>query len=91
MLAADYPFLNLFCTMMVFFGWIIWLVVLFMGPRGQLPPVRSHRLGEGGVDRLRDLRASDRRALLCRHAAAYARQGSRIGPAGPQELGRVRP
>ena len=30
MLAADYPFLNLFWTMMVFFGWIIWLVVLFM-------------------------------------------------------------
>jgi uncharacterized membrane protein YhaH (DUF805 family) len=30
MLAAEYPFLNLFWTMMVFFGWIIWLVVLFM-------------------------------------------------------------
>jgi uncharacterized membrane protein YhaH (DUF805 family) len=30
MLAADYPFEDVFWTMMIFFGWIIWLAVLFM-------------------------------------------------------------
>ena len=30
MLAADYPFQDVFWTMMIFFGWIIWLAVLFM-------------------------------------------------------------
>jgi phospholipase D-like protein/putative oligomerization/nucleic acid binding protein len=27
-IAADYPFLDIFWTMLVFFGWIIWLVLL---------------------------------------------------------------
>src|SRR5688572_26649169 len=27
--AADYPFLDIFWTMLVFFAWIIWLVLLF--------------------------------------------------------------
>jgi hypothetical protein len=26
--AADYPFLDIFWTMLVFFGWVIWLVLL---------------------------------------------------------------
>jgi hypothetical protein len=28
-LAAEYPFLDIFWTMLVFFGWVIWLVLLF--------------------------------------------------------------
>jgi Phospholipase_D-nuclease N-terminal/Short C-terminal domain len=28
-IAADYPFLDTFWTMLVFFGWVIWLVLLF--------------------------------------------------------------
>lgn len=28
-IAADYPFLDIFWTMLVFFGWVIWLVLLF--------------------------------------------------------------
>jgi hypothetical protein len=27
-IAADYPFLDIFWTMLVFFGWVIWLVLL---------------------------------------------------------------
>ena len=29
LIAADYPFLDIFWTMLVFFGWVIWLVLLF--------------------------------------------------------------
>jgi hypothetical protein len=28
-IAADYPFLDIFWTMLVFFGWAIWLFLLF--------------------------------------------------------------
>jgi hypothetical protein len=28
-IAAEYPFLDIFWTMLVFFGWVIWLVLLF--------------------------------------------------------------
>jgi hypothetical protein len=28
-IAADYPFIDIFWTMLVFFGWVIWLVLLF--------------------------------------------------------------
>lgn len=28
-IAADYPFLDIFWTMLVFFGWVIWFVLLF--------------------------------------------------------------
>jgi hypothetical protein len=27
-IAADYPFIDIFWTMLVFFGWVIWLVLL---------------------------------------------------------------
>ena len=29
MLAADYPFLDLFWTMLIFVAWVCWLVILF--------------------------------------------------------------
>jgi Phospholipase_D-nuclease N-terminal/Short C-terminal domain len=29
MLAADYPFLDIFWTMLVFFAWVIWFTMLF--------------------------------------------------------------
>ncbi len=28
-LASDYPFLDIFWTMLVFFGWVIWFTLLF--------------------------------------------------------------
>jgi Short C-terminal domain/Phospholipase_D-nuclease N-terminal len=28
-IAADYPFLDIFWTMLVFFAWVIWFVILF--------------------------------------------------------------
>ncbi len=28
-IAADYPFLDIFWTMLVFFGWVIWFMLLF--------------------------------------------------------------
>jgi hypothetical protein len=30
LLVADYPFLDLMLTMLVFFGWVIWITVLVM-------------------------------------------------------------
>ena len=30
MLAADYPFLDVFWTLLIFFAWVCWLVILFM-------------------------------------------------------------
>jgi NADH:ubiquinone oxidoreductase subunit 6 (subunit J) len=30
MLVADYPFLQVFWTILVFFGWVIWITVLMM-------------------------------------------------------------
>ena len=29
MVAADYPFLDLFWTMLIFFLWVAWLIILF--------------------------------------------------------------
>jgi len=29
-LAADYPFLDAFWTLLIFFAWVCWLVILFM-------------------------------------------------------------
>jgi Phospholipase_D-nuclease N-terminal len=29
-LAYDYPFLDLFWTMLIFFAWVCWLTILFM-------------------------------------------------------------
>ena len=63
MLAADYPFQDVFWTMMIFFGWIIWLAVLFMVLADNFRLVGPRGLGEGGMDRLRDLRARGRGPL----------------------------
>ena len=30
MLAADYPFLDIFWTMVIFFAWVIWIWLLIM-------------------------------------------------------------
>ena len=54
MLAADYPFLDVLWTMLVFFLWVIW-----SGPdhrlRGRLSPARHLGREEDPVDRLRSL------------------------------------
>jgi hypothetical protein len=45
MLAADYPFLDVFWTMLVFFLWVAWFVILF---RVILDIFRRHDIGGGG-------------------------------------------
>ena len=72
MLVADYPFLDLMLTMLVFFGWVIWITVLIMVLYDNFNRP-DHRAGEGGVDGVRHLRASDRRARLHRHPPDPAR------------------
>ena len=34
--AADYPFLYVFWTMIVFFSWVIWIWIVIMGPLGRV-------------------------------------------------------
>ena len=36
--AADYPFLDIFWTMIIFFAWVIWIWIADHRPRGRLPP-----------------------------------------------------
>ena len=53
MLAADYPFLDLFWTMLIFFLWILWIWLLFT-IFADIFRRRHLRLGEDRLDRLRD-------------------------------------
>ena len=61
LIAADYPFLEIFWTMIVFFVWVawIWTLVMVLVRRVPLGPVR---LGEGGLDAARRVPAVPRRA-----------------------------
>ena len=45
MLAADYPFLDVFWTMIIFFLWVAWFIILF---RVIVDIFRRHDLGGGG-------------------------------------------
>ena len=62
--AADYPFLDVFWTMLVFFGWVIWfwlLITVFADL------FRRHDIsgwGKAGWTRVRDRAAVPRRARL---------------------------
>ena len=49
-IAADYPFLDIFWTMIIFFCWVIWIwmVVLHLGR--PVLPARLSGWVEGGVD-----------------------------------------
>jgi hypothetical protein len=44
-IAADYPFLDIFWTMLVFFAWVIWFVILF---RVLMDIFRRHDIGGWG-------------------------------------------
>ena len=43
LLAADYPFLEVLWTMLVFFAWVIWFWILITMFVGHLPPARHRR------------------------------------------------
>src|SRR4029450_740485 len=45
MLAADYPFLDVFWTILVFFVWVAWFILLF---RVIADIFRRHDIGGGG-------------------------------------------
>ena len=45
MVAADYPFLDVLWTMLVFFIWIAWFMILF---RVLIDIFRRHDIGGGG-------------------------------------------
>ena len=45
MIAADYPFLDVFWTMLVFFLWVAWFIILF---RVIIDIFRRHDIGGGG-------------------------------------------
>jgi hypothetical protein len=60
--ADDYPFLDVFWTMVVFFAWVIWFWHQVL--RGPLPPARYRWRGEGLVDDLPDRAALPRRVRL---------------------------
>ena len=81
MLSYDYPLLGLFWTMMWWFLWIAWIVVLF---RVIVDIFRSRDLGgwaKGAVDDLRDRGALARRARLPDRAGSLdERPGPRGGP-----------
>ena len=47
MLAADYPFLILMWTMLIFFLWFLWIWLLFTDLRGHLSPARHLGWGQG--------------------------------------------
>jgi hypothetical protein len=44
-LAADYPFLDVFWTMIIFFLWVAWFIILF---RVIIDIFRRHDIGGGG-------------------------------------------
>jgi Phospholipase_D-nuclease N-terminal len=90
MLAADYPFLNLFWTMMVFFGWIIWLVVLFMVLADNFRRSDHSGWAKAGWTVFVIFVPVIGVLFYVVTRPHIARQGSRIG-VGPQELGRDRP
>ena len=75
MLAADYPFLNIFWTMLIFFAWVCWITILFMVLADNFRRPDHSGWAKAGWTVLRDLPAAGRRARLHRHAAAHVREG----------------
>jgi hypothetical protein len=63
-IAADYPFLNILWTMIIFFAWVIWIwmVVAILGD--VFSSARSLRRGQGRMDDLPDRPPVPRRARL---------------------------
>ena len=61
--AADYPFLNILWTMIIFFCWVAWIWMLIVVLQRPLP-ARHLGLGEGRVGRVPDHLAVPRRADL---------------------------
>ena len=59
-----YPFLGMFGSMMVFFLWVAWFVLLFHVDRGRVPPARCERREEGPLADLRALLPVRRRLRL---------------------------
>ena len=47
LLAADYPFLDILWSMIIFFAWVAWIWVLIVDHRRPVPAPRHLRLGEG--------------------------------------------
>ncbi len=43
-MAADYPFLDVFWTMIIFFFWVIWIWIVHHGPDRRLPEEGHRRL-----------------------------------------------
>ena len=64
MLATDYPLLEVFWTILIFFGFFIWIWLLFMVFARHLPPHRHRRMGQDGLDHLRDHPALPRRVRV---------------------------
>ena len=61
--AADYPFLNILWSMIIFFVWVAWiwtLIIIF----SDLFRRHDSRDGQGGLDDLPDLHPVPRRARL---------------------------
>ena len=63
-LAADYPFLDVLWTMIVFFLWVAWFMLLFHVHRRRLPPPRRERREEDALADLCALRPVPRRLRL---------------------------
>ena len=62
--AADYPFLNIFWTMIIFFCWVVWIWMM-ISILSDVFRRRDHlRLGQGGLDGLPDRAAVPRRVDL---------------------------
>ena len=91
-LAADYPFLDVFWSMLIFFLWVALVHVAVPRHRRHLPPARCERREQDPLADLCALRPVPRRFRLPdrqqrRHGEAERRAGGQ--GAGPD--GRVRP
>jgi hypothetical protein len=53
MLATDYPLLEVFWTMLIFFAFVIWDLGSVHRVRRHLPPTRHRGVGQGALDCLR--------------------------------------
>ena len=92
MIVGAYTFLDVFWTILVFFIWVAWFMLLFR-VFGDL--FRRHdieRLGQGGLGDLRDHRAVPRRLdLPDRAQRGYGRARHELRPRGQGGHGLLRP
>ena len=72
---TDYPFLDIVWTMFIFFAFVIWIWLLIMVLADNFARRDHSRLGEGGMDGVRDLPPVDRRAGVHDRQAARRRDG----------------